>query len=507
MSDEQVSQFMSFTGSADPAQAASYLEMSGGTLDTAVSLYMEHNSGGGGGAGGGGFGGMGGANAGHDMMGGAAGGGAGPPLDVRAPDATRTMRLMDDDAGPHPAYQMMHDMMNEENQQSSAFAASAPVRRNRNVRDVVNAAAAAESKRDDDDEECEYGSDAEGGDDDDDEVEVVGGSAPPAPARLADLFSPPERIMHTAGGFQGARSSAKDSKRWLLVNLQRDSEFSCHALNRDVWRDELCENLVREGFIFWQAMDVSTEGRTYSERYQVLDYPHIAIIDPRTGRLLWRKDGWTQLTPMNAEAFAEVAMDFCSRNSFDRPPTAHRAPSSNGGVAVAAASRPVKRPMHEMSEDQQLQAVLQASLQNGADSQDQEMPDGDDEVEIIDAEDMKPAAAEKSKEEEEPAEAAAAAESTFIKDLLAVEVSDEPAKGARMQLRMPDGKRKVRKFASTDTVRTIYAFLAQSTEGANNDGREFTLMAGFPPIDLVPNMDSSIESCKLSGEAITMRWK
>lgn len=47
---------------------------------------------------------------------------------------------------------------------------------------------------------------------------------------------------------------AKDTKRWLLVNIQRDAEFSSHALNRDVWRDELVDNLIREGFIFWQQV-------------------------------------------------------------------------------------------------------------------------------------------------------------------------------------------------------------------------------------------------------------
>ena len=49
---------------------------------------------------------------------------------------------------------------------------------------------------------------------------------------------------------------AKDSKRWLLVNIQKDSEFASHALNRDVWRDELVENLVREGFILWQTVRI-----------------------------------------------------------------------------------------------------------------------------------------------------------------------------------------------------------------------------------------------------------
>jgi hypothetical protein len=72
--------------------------------------------------------------------------------------------------------------------------------------------------------------------------------------RLSDMFAPPLHLILSSGGFQGARSVAKDSKRWLLVNLQSDSNFACHALNRDIWRDELCENLVREGFIFWQTV-------------------------------------------------------------------------------------------------------------------------------------------------------------------------------------------------------------------------------------------------------------
>jgi len=455
---------------------------------------MEHQGAGAGG-GVGGFGGAGGAGGG---MGGGMAGGAMPPQDIRAPDATRTMRLMDDDGGGHnPHFQMINAMMDEQLAQS-AFAAAPS---SRNARDVVNAAAAAaESKGDDEDDEDEYEYDDDG-DENEDEDEDMGNAGPPAPARLSDMFAPPTHLMHKAGGFQGARSMAKDSKRWLLVNLQRDSEFSCHALNRDVWRDELVENLVREGFIFWQAMDVSGEGRTYSERYQVHDYPHLSIIDPRTGRLLWRKEGWTQEKAMTADSFAEIAMDFCSRNSFDRPPSAPRPPNTANG-----ASRPTKRPMHQMSEDEQLQAAMKASMEKGGEgeSQDQEMADGgddDDEVEVVDAADMKPAAV---KEEEEEAEAGSG--SNFLEDLKNVQLGDEPVTGARLQLRMPDGKRKVRKFARTDTVKIIYAFLAQTVEEAAG-GREFTLMAGFPPRDLLADLDGTIESCKLSGEAITMRWK
>jgi len=248
-SDELVSQFMAFSGSSDVDVAKNYLEMSGNNVETAVGLFMEHNAAGGGGGASGGAGvaatafdtsGMGG-----DGLGG-----------IRAPDETQTMRLMDDGAAGHgtgvggmaamlahdPQYRVMYEMM-EEQLSRSAFAPQPAV----NARQAVNEAAAASGIDDDDAEDYKY-------DDDDDDDENMEDDEPPAPPRLEDMFSPPTHLMHRAGGFQGARQVAKDSKRWLLVNIQRDSEFSSHALNRDVWRNDLVENLIREGFIFWQEV-------------------------------------------------------------------------------------------------------------------------------------------------------------------------------------------------------------------------------------------------------------
>lgn len=191
-------------------------------------------------------------------------------------------------------------------------------------------------------------------------------------------------------------------------------------------------------------MDVQPEGHTYVERYGVNDYPHIGIIDPRTGRLLWRKEGWTQENPLRSEVFAEMAMDFCSRNTFDKPPQAPRLGASGTG-----APRAQKRPMHEMSEEDQLQAAMRASMHdltsNGAKSNDM---DEDDEVEVM--KESKPAAT--ADVFANPNEA-----------LLSFTVGDEPDSGPRIQLRMPDGKRIVRRFRVTDTLRTMYAFLAVRT--------------------------------------------
>jgi hypothetical protein len=52
----------------------------------------------------------------------------------------------------------------------------------------------------------------------------------------------------------------------------------------------------------------------------------------------------------------------------------------------------------------------------------------------------------------------------------------------------------------------VFFFLQQTNEEAKG-GKEFVLRAGFPPKDLVPDIDKTIESLKLSGEAITVMWK
>lgn len=213
---------MAFTGCADGDRAQQYLEMSNMNVETAVGLFMEHQ---------------------HAST--SASGGldaaAGPEMaspQIRAPDRTRTMRLMDDGMGPG------YDMIEDQDIVMSAFA-------DVDARASVNAAAAAVDL------------DAEGTEQAQQKSDDAGGTA-----SLSDMFAPPSHLMHKAGGFQGARNVAKDARRWLLVNIQKDSEFSCHAMNRDVWRDELVENLVREGFILWQAVS------RYKTRSNLFVSPH-----------------------------------------------------------------------------------------------------------------------------------------------------------------------------------------------------------------------------------------
>jgi hypothetical protein len=119
--------------------------------------------------------------------------------------------------------------------------------------------------------------------------------------------------------------------------------------------------------------------------------------------------------------------------------------------------------MHEMSEEEQLQAAMRASLQEVDDGNveyemENDDDDDDDEVQIVDPPDinadLKPPAVD-IKQEAAP---------SIVTQLLSLDIGDEPEKGARIQFRMPDGKRKIRKVDPSQTVRLLYAFVAVSNE-------------------------------------------
>lgn len=129
----------------------------------------------------------------------------------------------------------------------------------------------------------------------------------------------------------------------------------------------------------------------------------------------------------------------------------------------------------------------------------------DDDVQVMDGDDDKRNASENDNNAIEEDESKPSA---FEKEILSMDVGDEPTSGtvARVQIRMPDGKRLVRKFGGESPVKLIYAFVAQSNEEAKG-GRGFELKAKFPPQDLFASIDDSISGCGLNGEAINVIWK
>lgn len=178
-----------------------------------------------------------------------------------------------------------------------------------------------------------------------------------------------------------------------------------------------------------------------------------------------------------------------------------------------------KLPVHEL-EQEQLGAAIHASLQDAVGEQPSD--DGDDDGASVDDDIIG-----KSKKEETTFKSTADDEdnvnddekeeqskpSSFDREILSMTIPDEPTTTgpniAKVQLRMPNGKRLVRKFCGDSPVKVIYAFVAQLESNIEDAkaGKPFELKAKYPPMDLMPFSGHSITSSGLSGEAITFVWK
>lgn len=88
-----------------------------------------------------------------------------------------------------------------------------------------------------------------------------------------------------------------------------------------------------------------------------------------------------------------------------------------------------------------------------------------------------------------------------------VTVPPEPPAGTtdavRIQFRMPDGKRVIRRFLSEESVEVVYAFVEESCGGGS---KKLELRYGFPPKDLETQRSKTISEAQISGESIQGRY-
>lgn len=91
-----------------------------------------------------------------------------------------------------------------------------------------------------------------------------------------------------------------------------------------------------------------------------------------------------------------------------------------------------------------------------------------------------------------------------------VELTAEPPAGApgttRIQFRLPNGKRIVRRFLENDLVGMVYAFVENEAHDNGAGGKRLDLRSGFPPKDLQTVRNKTIAEAKLSGEAVQCRY-
>lgn len=293
-------------------------------------------------------------------------------------------------------------------------------------------------------------------------LEATGGASAQSAksSRLARLFQPPFDIMSDLD-FDSARSEARESQKWLMMNLQDNSDFASQTLNRDLWKDKEVKALVKEHFVFLQFVNISEDGLQYLQFYPVDKYPHIAIIDPRTRE---RVKTWN--TALNAMEFISDVSEFLERFSLDEErqnPVQKRARQSTTRDTSTAGSQTIS-------------------------SNPDNTPNGQS------------AAPEQDNQTTQPTKIV---DSKFA-NIRAV-VSEEPAAGpnsTRVQFRLPSS-RTVRRFLLQDPVRSIFEFVKAEVPEAKD--RVFKLV--FNRANLIDKLDISLSDAGLKNASLVVEFE
>ncbi|KAK5000939.1 UBX domain protein Ubx2 [Elasticomyces elasticus] len=324
---------------------------------------------------------------------------------------------------------------------------------------------------------------------------------------LAELFRPPVELMSTLS-WQDARDEGKESEKWILVNVQDPSIFDCQRLNRDIWKDAQVKETVRENFIFMQYLKNDPKGEPYMNYYfhnrdSEAAYPHIAIVDPRTGEQV---KVWSGSPVPTAAEFVQDLHEFLDRYSlkaFAKNPVANRKPEKR------------QKDPSAMTEEEMLEMALQNSLANGAG------PKEDDPDALT-----KGAASGKGKEKAAVDRDAMATTTTTTTDtappqpngstdpppatpfslISSTNPHTEPAPGpatTRIQFRS-SGSRRIRRFGLSERVRRVYEWLKAEPWEEGMQAVEFELI--FMGRNLIDSLDLTVEQAGLKNGSVMVEF-
>lgn len=284
------------------------------------------------------------------------------------------------------------------------------------------------------------------------------------------------------------RALGKEDKKWIMVNLQDMSDFNCQTLNRDIWKDEAVKSLVSENFIFLQydkEYPDSEEFITFyfpNQGHENRDnYPHVSIIDPRTGEQV---KVWSGLPFPNAREFHAEVAEFLDRYSL--------AANSKNPVAKATARKPQAIDVDRMTEDEMLEMALKNSLAAAGESSGSASTPN---IHDPDALTKSPNPHAEDETENKGKEPESAPEESAFSHISSTnphtEPDNNPATTTRIQFRHPTG-RVIRRFSLQDPVRRVYEWLkAAPLEG--KEGVEFELKKMPQGQDLIDSLDETIE--------------
>ena len=314
------------------------------------------------------------------------------------------------------------------------------------------------------------------------------------------MYRPPFELM-SGLSWDEARDEGKQNEKWILVNIQDASIFDCQLLNRDVWKNSGVMETVKENFVFMQYSKDNPRGNQYVQYYfpnKDADsaYPHIAIVDPRTGEQV---KVWSGPPAPKALDFLMQLHEFLDRYSLKA--------SAKNPVARRKAEPSKETRLDRMTEEQQLEMAMQASLAGGGQGLRESDPDALTRS-IGNIGEVGGTGNMTNETDDEHAETNGVLRATKSEfdDISShqthVEPAPDPSTTTRIQFRHPTG-RVVRRFTLTDSVRRIYEWLkASPLEGKEGIGFELVFMQK----NLLTLLDATIEEAGLRNGTVMVEF-
>ncbi|KAI6794940.1 hypothetical protein KC327_g17321, partial [Hortaea werneckii] len=323
---------------------------------------------------------------------------------------------------------------------------------------------------------------------------------------LAQLFQPPFDLISRLP-FSEARDEGKEEQKWIMVNVQDPSIFDCQVLNRDIWKNAQIKETLQEHFIFLQYNKDDPRGREYVQYYFANQrdmedyYPHIAIVDPRTGEQV---KTWSGSPVPKAADFLMDLHEFLDRYSL----------SFERKNPVQAKRKESKKDVGQMSEEEMLEMAMQNSLEKGPGRKEQD-PDSltkptdeklrqQSQPEALDTADMGPST---SSNGNTGVAAAAAKPETPFSRISATNPHTEPGPTdpdtTRIQFRYSGG-RIVRRFALADPVRRIYEWLKAASPFEGQESKDFELICMGQ--NLIESLDATIAEVGLRNGTVMVEF-
>lgn len=280
--------------------------------------------------------------------------------------------------------------------------------------------------------------------------------------RLAKLYRPPFELMENID-FERARSIARERSKWILINIQDTAIFQCQMLNRDLWSKKEAQESIKENFIFLQYSSNSVDGQQYNQFYNIHDYPYFAVIDPRTGEQV---KVWN--TVLSPGEFIHDVHEFLDRYSLNP-----KAKNPHSKKAIKA--------VDHMTEEEQLNLAVQNSVYSSRTSA------------------TKPEEPQRLSPSPSPEALSAFAK---IPAIHRPEPDQGDSSSTRMQLRLADGTRSVRRFGLEEPVQYIFETIKADIPGATE--KEFELI--FNRSRLSQMLASTIEEAGLHNASVVMEF-